>query len=116
MFVAAYGKEQKIEDMEHFWYSNLVSDDEDKVGDPKQGHTPRVHVHFFKPVSCGGKLSTTTVREDNVHDLASPGTKLLTQTPANAILTDIEEEIFSSESQQSGLLRWQYRLGHCLFT
>ena len=78
----------------------MVSDDEDEVEYPKQGHTPRGHVPLFKTVSYSSNLSTTTTREENVHDLVSPGTQLLKKSPANVILTDIEEEIFPPESQQ----------------
>ena len=93
-----------------------MSDDEDEVEDPKQGHTPRGHVPLFKTVSCGGNLSTTTEREENVHDLVSPGTQLLTKSPANVILTDIEEENMSSESPQEELLRCHYCLVQCQST
>ena len=81
----------------------MVSDDEDEVEYPKQGHTPRGHVPLFKPFSCNSKLSTTA-REENVNELVSQGTQLPTQPPANVILTDIEEENVSSESPQEYLM------------
>ena len=106
VFVTAHKQDQKREDTEHVCYSNVVSDDEEKDEDPKQRHTPRGHIPLFKPVSRDGNLCTTTVREENVHDLASPGTQLSTQPPANVILTIIEEENLSSDSPQAELLRW----------
>ena len=39
-----------------------------------------------------------------MHDLASPGTQLLTQLPSNVTLTDTGEENLSSESLQAELL------------
>ena len=99
--------------MEHVCYSNKVSDDKDKYEDPKQGHTPKGHAPLFKPVSRDGNLQTTTAREENVHDLALPGTQLLTQSTDNVILTDIEEENMSSKSPKSELLQCHYHLGHC---
>ena len=71
---------------------------------------------FFKPISHDGNLQTTNAREENIHNLVSPGTHLLTQSPVNYILTNIEEEGMSSDSQQAELLRWHYCLGYCLFT
>ena len=102
--------------MEHFCYSNMVSDNEDDSDDTKQRCTPRGRITLFKTVSCHGKLLKTTAIEENIHDLASPGTQLLTQPPYNAILTDIEEENLSFMSSQAELLRWHYRMGHCYFT
>ena len=66
-------------------------------------YTPKFSAPFFKTVSRNDNLQTTNVREDNVHDLASPVNQLLTQPPANVILTDIEEESMSSESPQEDL-------------
>ena len=99
--------------MEHVCYSNKVSDNKDKYEDIKQVHTTKGHAPLFKPVSRYGNLRTTTAREENVHDLASPGTQLPTQPPANVILTGIKKDNMSSESLQEELLRWHYRLRHC---
>ena len=93
-----------------------MSNNEDEDEDPKQVHTPRGHIPLFKPVSRYDNVCTTTVREDNVHNLTSPGTQLPTQPPANVIITNIEEELFSSKSLQAELLRWNYRLEKYLFT
>ena len=82
----------------------------------KKGTLPEVTYLFFKPVSIDSNLRTTTVREDNVHDLESPSTQLPNQPPANIIPTNIEEENMSSESPQAELLRWHYHLGHSSFT
>ena len=82
--------------MKHVCYSNVVSYDEDKYEYPKQGHTPICYVLLFKPVSHDGNSGTITTREDNMYDLASPGTHLPTQPPTNVILTDIDEENMSS--------------------
>ena len=79
-------------------------------------YTSKGPTHFFKPVSHDGTVQNTTVREDNVHKLASPGTHILMQSPSNVILTDIEEENLSSDSPQAYLIRWHYCLGNCLFT
>ena len=106
-------KEHKREDIEHVCYSNAVSDDE---GNPKQVHTPKGTAPLFKPVSFDGNLRTINPREENVHDLAPPGTQIPTQPPDNFILTNIEEDNMSSDSPQSELLRWHYRLWQCLFT
>ena len=51
-----------------------------------------------------------------MHDLESAVTQLPMQPPSNVILTNIEEANLSSDSPQAELLRWHYRLGHCLFT
>ena len=79
MFVAAYEQEHKIEDMEYVLYSNVESDYEDDDEYPKQRHNPRGHKPLLKPASRDGNLHNFTAREDNVHDLASPGTRILTQ-------------------------------------
>ena len=81
----------------------------------KKGHITRGNVTLFKIVSCDGNLCITTAREEIVHDLASPGTQIMTQPPANVILTNIEEANLSSGSPQAELLQWYYRLVHCLF-
>ena len=70
----------------------------------KKGHTTIGHTPLFKPVSHNGNLPTTSTREDNGHELASPGTQLPTQPPANVILTKIEEENLFSKSPQEELL------------
>ena len=62
--------------------------DEDK---PKQKHAPKGPTYLFKPILCYGNLLTTNVREDNIRDLASTGTQLLTQAPVSVILANIEE-------------------------
>ena len=95
--MAAYEQYQKRDDTEHVYCSNLVSDDEDEDEYTKQGHTPRYHIPLSKPVSRNGNLTTTKDREENVHDIVSPGTHLLTQPPTNVIPTDIEEENMSPE-------------------
>ena len=79
-------------------------------------YTPKFHAPLLKPVSRDGNLKTTTAREENVHDLASTGNQLPTQSPANVILINIEEDNLYSESLQAELLRWHCYLGHCLFT
>ena len=90
--------------------------DKDKdEGNSKQVHTPKFLAPLFKPVSLDGNLQSTNVREDNVHDLASPGTQLPTQPPSNVIITDIEEDNMSSKSPQAELLLWYYYMGHCSF-
>ena len=71
---------------------------------------------MFKPISCDGNLQTTNAREEHIHDLASTGTQLQNQAPANVILTDIEEENLSSDSPQAELLQWHYCLGKVSFT
>ena len=93
----------------------MVSDDEDEENIPKSRHTSRDPVPLFKPVFRDGNLRTTTTREENVHDLVSPGTQLPTQPPSNVILTDIEEENLSSASPQAELLWCHYRLGNYSF-
>ena len=107
VFVEAYEEEQKRKYIEHIWYLNAVSDDEDKDKDkdkPKQVYNSKGPASFFKSVSRNSNLQITNVREDNVHDLASPGTQLPIQPLVNFILTYIEEEILSSESPQEELL------------
>ena len=52
------------------------------------------------------------MRKENINDLASPGTQLLTQPPVNIILTDIEEDNMFTEPPQAELLQWNYRLGY----
>ena len=86
----AYKRESSREDIEHICYSNLVSDYEDKKEIKKSRHNPRGHLPLLKPVSCDGNLHTTTVREGNVHDLASPGTQIPKHPPSNVIFTNIE--------------------------
>ena len=56
MFVAAYEQGHNREYMEHLWYSNVVSDDEEECEDLKQVHTTKGHVPLFKPVLCDGTL------------------------------------------------------------
>ena len=105
MFVAAYEEYQNIEDIEHVCYANIVSYDEDKDEvNPKKYYTPKGPTPLFKPVSFYGNLRTTNVREENVRDLASPGTKLPTQPPAYFVLANIEEDNLSSESPQEELM------------
>ena len=102
MFVAAQEQERNREEMEQIFYSNMVSDDEDDEEITKSRHTTKGHIALFKPFSCNGNLITTTAREENVHDLTSPGTQLPTQPPVNAILTEIKEEkILPSQRKQS---------------
>ena len=99
MFVAGYEEDQKREDIEHVWYKNSVSDDEDEdEGNPKQVHNSKVPVPLFRPVSRKGNLQTTNAREENDHELVSPETQLPTQPPANVIINEIEEGNMSSES------------------
>ena len=93
-----------------------MSDNEDGDEEQKKGHTTIGHTPLFKPVSHNGNLPTTSTREDNGHELASPGTQLPTQPPANVILTNIEEENISSKSLQDDLLQCHCCLGHCSFT
>ena len=55
------------------------------------------------------------MRKEDINDLASPGTQLLTQPPVNIILTDIEEDNMFTEPPQAELLQWNYRLGYGSF-
>ena len=83
-----------------------------KMKTRKKIYTNEGTVTLYKAISCDGKLRTTNAREDNIHDLTSPGTRLLTQPPVNVIITDIDGEDLSTESPQTELLWCHYHLGH----
>ena len=57
-----------------------MSDDKEEE-DTKQQHAPKGPAPLCTPISRNGNLHTTTAREKNIHELASTGTKLLTQSP-----------------------------------
>ena len=82
----------------------------------KQKHSSKDPPPLFKLVSRDDNLRTTNVREEDIHDISSPVTRLPTKLPVNAILTNIEEDNMSIKSPQADLIKWNYLLGQYLFT
>ena len=76
-----------MEDIEHFYCTGIVSGEKEEEYKQQQ-HASKGSAPLFTQISLDGNLCTTVAREENIHDLASPGTDLSKNSPKNIIPTN----------------------------